>query len=124
MEEPNRFQKLVLAAKQKIQEISPTDAARELESGNATLVDVRSDADWQAGHARDAKHLERGEIELEIEEQIPDLDQPIICYCGGGSRSALVTESLQKMGYRNVRSMKGGFRGWKAAGLPTTDLSS
>jgi len=124
MEEPNRFQKLVLAAKEKIKEISPNDAARELESGNATLIDVRADADWKAGHARDAKHLERGEIELEIEEQIPDLDQPIICYCGGGSRSALVTESLQKMGYRNVRSMKGGFRGWKAAGLPTTNLSS
>jgi rhodanese-related sulfurtransferase len=58
-------------------------------------------------------------IEVEIEEQVPDLDQQIICYCGGGSRSALVAESLQKMGYRNVRSMSGGFRGWKAAGLPT-----
>ena len=115
---------MVLAAREKIREISPNDAARELESGAATLIDVRSDADWKAGHARDAKHLERGEIELEIEEQIPDLDQPIICYCGGGSRSALVTESLQKMGYRNVRSMKGGFRAWKAAGLPSTDLSS
>ena len=119
MEKPNRFQKLVLAAKEKIKEISPNDAARELESGNATLIDVRSGDDWTAGHARDARHLERGEIELEIEEQIPDLDQPIICYCGGGSRSALVTESLQKMGYRNVRSIKGGFRAWKAAGLPT-----
>jgi rhodanese-related sulfurtransferase len=124
MEEPNRFQKLVLAAREKIEEISPNDAARELESGRAALIDVRSGNDWKTGHAQDAKHLERGEIELEIEEQIPDLDQPIICYCGGGSRSALVTESLQKMGYRNVRSMKGGFRAWKAAGLPTTDLSS
>lgn len=120
MEEPNRFQKLVLAAREKIKEISPNDASRELQTGNATLIDVRSEADWTAGHARAAQHLERGEIELEIEEQIPDLDQPIICYCGGGSRSALVTESLQKMGYRNVRSMQGGFRAWKAAGLPTT----
>ncbi len=57
---------------------------------------------------------------MEIEEQVPDLDQRIICYCGGGSRSSLVTESLQKMGYRNVRSMSGGFRAWKAAGLPTS----
>jgi len=122
MKEPNRFQKLVLAAKEKIREISPNDVARELENGSATLIDVRSDADWKMSHARDAKHLERGEIELEIEETIPDLDQPIICYCGGGSRSALVTESLQKMGYRNVRSMKGGFRAWKAAGLPTDGL--
>jgi phage shock protein E len=119
VEEPNRFQKLVLAAKEKIKEISPHDAARELDDGSATLIDVRSDADWKQGHARDAKHLERGEIELEIEEQFPDLDQRIICYCGGGSRSALVAESLQKMGYHNVRSVKGGFRAWKAAGLPT-----
>ena len=119
MEEPNRFQKLVIAAKEQITEISPNDAAAELGCGAATLIDVRSDADWNTGHARGAKHLERGEIELEIEEQIPDLDQRIICYCGGGSRSALVAESLQKMGYRNVRSVKGGFRAWKAAGLPT-----
>ena len=62
---------------------------------------------------------DKGEVEVEIEEQVPDLEQRIICYCGGGSRSALVTESLQKMGYRNVRSMTGGFRGWKTAGLPT-----
>ena len=57
-------------------------------------------------------------IELEIEEQIPDPKKPIICYCGGGSRSALVAESLQKMGYENVRSMAGGLRAWKAEGLP------
>lgn len=92
----------------------------EVGCGAATLVDVRSTEAWKAGHARGAKHLERGESEVEIEEQVPDLDQRIICYCGGGSRSSLVTESLQKMGYRNVRSMSGGFRAWKAAGLPTS----
>jgi rhodanese-related sulfurtransferase len=119
MEEPNRFQKLVAEAKSYIKEISPNDAALELSSGAATLIDVRSDEDWKAGHARGAKHLNRGEVEVEIEEQVPDLDQRIICYCGGGSRSALVAESLQKMGYRNVRSMTGGFRGWETAGLPT-----
>ena len=85
------------------------------------MIDVRSEEDWKSGHARGARHLCRGEIEVEIEEAIPDLDQRIICYCGGGSRSALVAESLQKMGYRNVRSMTGGFRAWQAAGLPTTD---
>jgi rhodanese-related sulfurtransferase len=119
MGQPNRFQKLVAEAKRYIKEISPNDAALELGSGTATLIDVRSDEDWKAGHAPGAKHLNRGEVEVEIEEQVPDLDQRIICYCGGGSRSALVAESLQKMGYRNVRSMTGGFRGWKTAGLPT-----
>jgi phage shock protein E len=120
MEQPNRFQKLVAEAKKQIQEISPNDARHEVGCGAATLIDVRSDEDWQAGHARGAKHLSRGEIEVEIEEQVPDLDQRIICYCGGGSRSALVAESLQKMGYRNVRSMSGGYREWKAANLPTS----
>jgi phage shock protein E len=119
MEHPSRFHQLVAEAKRKITEISPEDAMREADSGEATLVDVRSADDWDTEHAHGAKHLERGEIELEIEEEVPDLDQRIICYCGGGSRSALVAESLQKMGYRNVRSMNGGFRAWKAAGLPT-----
>ncbi len=121
MEQPNRFQKLVAEAKKNIKEISPNEATHEVAYGAATLLDVRSDKDWQAGHARGAKHLNRGEIEVEIEEQVPDLDQRIICYCGGGSRSALVAESLQRMGYRNVRSMSGGFRAWKAAGLPTKE---
>ena len=119
MADLNRFQKLVAEAKKNIREISPNDAVHEVGCGAAILIDVRSDEDWKAGHARGAKHLNRGEIELEIEEQVPDLNQRIICYCGGGSRSALVSESLQKMGYTNVRSMTGGFREWKAAGLPT-----
>ena len=118
MERLNRFQKLVVAAKEQIREISPDDAVHEVGCGAAMLIDVRSKEHWNAGHARGAKHLERGEIEVEIEEMVPDLDQRVICYCGGGSRAALVAESLQKMGYRNVRSLKGGFRGWKAAGLP------
>jgi len=119
MEKPDRFQKLVAEAKKHIVEISPNDARHEVGCGAATLIDIRSEQDWKEGHARGAKHLERGEVELEIEELVPDLDQRIICYCGGGSRSALVTESLQKMGYRNVRSIAGGFRAWQAAGLPT-----
>jgi rhodanese-related sulfurtransferase len=119
MGQPNRFQKLVAEAKQHITEISPEDARRETESGDAALIDVREECDWRAGHARGATHLSRGVIELEIEEQVPDLKKPIICYCGGGSRSALVAESLQKMGYENVRSLAGGMRAWKEAGLPT-----
>jgi phage shock protein E len=123
MTEPNRFQKLVTEAKKNVAEISPQDAVHETGCGAAILIDVRGDEEWQAGHASGARHLDRGEIELEIEEQIPDLDQRIICYCGGGSRSALVAESLQKMGYRNVRSMAGGFRAWQAAGLPSAGAS-
>ena len=121
MEEPNRFQKLVAQAKQHIAEISPAEARKQIEGGEAVLIDVREEADWQEGHAKGAKHLSRGVIELEIEEQIPDVKKPIICYCGGGSRSALVAESLQKMGYENVRSMAGGLRAWKEAGLPSED---
>lgn len=119
MEQPNRFQKLVAQAKQHITEISAADARNEAEGGKAVLIDVREESDWREGHAEGAKHLSRGVIELEIEEEIPDLQEPIICYCGGGSRSALVAESLQKMGYENVRSMAGGLRAWKEAALPT-----
>ena len=115
----NRFQKLVAEAKKNIIEISPSEAQAQTERGDTVLLDVREDEDWREDHAKGAKHLNRGEVELEIEEQVPDLKTPIICYCGGGSRSALVAESLQKMGYENVRSMAGGFRAWKEAGLPS-----
>src|SRR3954463_9802558 len=113
----NRFQKLVQDAKTRITEISPEEAAREVDRG-ALLIDVREDEDWQAGHVPGAAHLSRGTIELEIEEAAPALETPIICHCGGGSRSALVAESLQRMGYTNVKSIAGGFKAWKAAGLP------
>ena len=119
MEQPNRFQKLVAEAKKQISEISPTEARNQVDGGEAVLIDVREEGDWQQGHAHGAKHLSRGVIELEIEEEIPDVKRPIICYCGGGSRSALVAESLQKMGYENVRSMAGGLRAWQEEGLPT-----
>jgi rhodanese-related sulfurtransferase len=115
----NRFQKLVAEAKKNIAEISPAEAQAQTERGDAVLIDVREEEDWREDHAKGAKHLGRGMIELEIEEQVPDTKTPIICYCGGGSRSALVTETLQKMGYENVRSLAGGFRAWKDAGLPS-----
>jgi rhodanese-related sulfurtransferase len=117
----NRFQKLVAKAKENVTEISPDEAQAQTERGDAVLIDVREGEDWREEHAKGAKHLERGTIELEIEERVPDLKTPIICYCGGGSRSALVTESLKKMGYENVRSLAGGFRAWKEAGLPSAD---
>jgi rhodanese-related sulfurtransferase len=123
MEQPNRFQKLVAEAKKNITEISPAEAKERLEHG-AIAIDVREESDFREGHIAGAKHLSRGIVELEIEDEIPDLEQPIICYCGGGGRSALVTESLQKMGYKNVRSVAGGLRGWKAEGLPISPNES
>ena len=115
----SRFQKLVAEAKKNISEISPAEAQQQTDRGDAVLIDVREEEDWREDHAKGAKHLSRGSIELEIEEQVPDPKTPIVCYCGGGSRSALVAESLQKMGYENVRSLAGGFRAWKEAGLPS-----
>lgn len=118
MEQPNRFQRLVADAKTRIKETMPEDAQRAAGNG-ALLIDVRESDDFRAGHAEGAMHLSKGVIELEIEEQAPDLNTPIICYCGGGSRSALAADNLQKMGYTNVQSLAGGLRAWKEAGLPT-----
>ena len=120
MAEHARFQKLVAEAKKKITEISPQDAAAKLKGGEATIVDVREKDEWDNEHIPDAIHMSRGTIELDIEEKVPDTNTMIICHCGGGGRSALASESLQKMGYKNVRSIAGGFKAWKAAGLPTT----
>ena len=120
MDQPNRFQKLVADAKHRITEISAGEAQKQVENGDAVLIDVREVSEWKQGHAAGAQHLSRGVIEVEIEDQIPDVNQPVICYCGGGGRSALVAENLQKMGYRNVRSLAGGMRAWNEAGLPTT----
>ena len=119
MAEPKRYEKLVADTKENIREISPTDVAVKMKSDNVVLVDVREKEEWDEGHIPDAIHLSRGTIELDIEEKVPDAETMIICHCGGGGRSALAAESLQKMGYKNVRSMSGGFKTWKALGLPT-----
>jgi rhodanese-related sulfurtransferase len=120
MAEHTRFEKLVADAKKNITEISPQEAASKLKSGEAMIVDVREKDEWDEQHIPGAIHLSRGTIELDIEEKVPDPNAMIICHCGGGGRSALAAESLQKMGYKNVRSMAGGFKAWKAAGLPAT----
>ena len=120
MAEHARFEKLVAEAKKNIQEISPRDAASALERGDALLIDVRDHDEWAEGHIPGARNFSRGTLELEIEQAAPDLSAPIITHCGGGGRSALAAESLQRMGYRNVKSMAGGFKAWKAAGLPAT----
>jgi len=120
MAEHKGFQELVADAKKKITEISPTNAAAKSKSSNAVIVDVREKDEWDEEHIPDAVHMSRGMLELEIEDKFLDREMTIICHCGGGGRSALAAESLQKMGYKNVRSMVGGFKAWKAAGLPTT----
>jgi phage shock protein E len=114
------YEKLVAEAKKKITEISPQDAAARSKSGEAVIVDVRETDEWDEEHIPGAMHMSRGTIELDMEEKVPDANAMIICHCGGGGRSALAAESLQKMGYKNVRSMAGGFKAWKAAGLPST----
>ena len=122
MAEHKGFQDLVADAKKKITEISPTDAAAKAKSSSdAVIVDVREKDEFDESHIPDAVHMSRGMVELEVEEKFPDRNTTIICHCGGGGRSALAAESLQKMGYKNVRSMAGGFRAWKTAGLPTTN---
>jgi rhodanese-related sulfurtransferase len=120
MAEHKGFQDLVANAKKKITEISPTDAAAKAQSSDAVIVDVREKDEFDEDHIPDAVHMSRGLLELEVEEKFPDRNTTIICHCGGGGRSALAAESLQKMGYKNVRSMAGGFKAWKGAGLPTT----
>ena len=111
------FREMVDAAKARIKEVT-IDEVRKL-VGKETIVDLREDSEWNAGHLPGAVHLSRGVLEHRAEKQLPDKDAPIVLYCGGGSRSALGADTLQEMGYTNVRSMAGGFRGWKAAGNPT-----
>ena len=116
----DKFERLVAEAKKNITEISPAEAAAKAKSGEAFIIDVRDQDEWDEGHIPEAIHLGRGTIELEIEEKVPDPNAMIICHCGGGGRSALAAESLQRMGYKNVRSMAGGLKAWKAAELPTS----
>ena len=113
-----RFNQITADAKGRVREVSPSEASREQAEG-AVLVDVRESEEFAGGHVRDAVHLSKGLLELRIEDAVPDTSTPIICYCGGGSRSALAADNLQKMGYTNVASMAGGFKAWRAEGLPT-----
>ncbi len=82
------------------------------------MIDVREESEWAAGHAPGAEHLGKGVIERDIEARVPDRNAEIILYCGGGFRSALSADSLQKMGYKNVASMAGGWRAWQEDGAP------
>lgn len=109
------FQDLVAEAKNEIREISISDLKNQLmQRQDLVLLDVREPADYQGAHIPGAINLPRGLLELDIDEMVPNQDQPIVAYCGGGSRSALAAQTLQTMGYENVYSLAGGYKGWIA----------
>jgi rhodanese-related sulfurtransferase len=113
------FLALVDAARRGVRETTVPAVAQRLARGETFhLVDVREDDEWRAGRARGAIHLGKGVIERDIETRIPGKSDPIVLYCGGGFRSVLAAEALQKMGYTRVESMDGGMRAWREAGLP------
>ncbi len=115
-----QFLKLVDDSKTRIREISVDEVVKKLKSGEKFyFVDVREDSEWDQGRAKGSIHIGRGVLERDVENRIPDPASAIILYCGGGFRSALAADNLQKMGYRNVQSMSGGWRGWLEAGAPT-----
>lgn len=114
-----RFLALVDEAKARIEETDVRTVKARLDRGDRFhLVDVREESEWEAGRIPGAIHLGKGVIERDIEQAIPDTGAEIVLYCGGGYRSALAADNLRKMGYTNVRSMDGGYRGWKEAGYP------
>ena len=119
MKHSEGFLKLVNDAKTRIREVTVAETQKRLKiNSKAKLIDVREDNEWAEGHARGAIHMGRGVIERDIVHQIPDKSAEIILYCGGGYRSALAADNLQKMGYTNVLSMAGGWTAWKEAKAP------
>ena len=113
-----RFLRLVDDARSRIRETSVDEVQRKLDSGEKfLLIDVREESEYAIDHLPGAVHLSKGILERDIEARVPGMDTPMILYCGGGFRSALAADNLQKMGYRNVLSMDGGIRGWREKGL-------
>jgi rhodanese-related sulfurtransferase len=130
MKHSEGFLKLVNDAKSRIREVTVAETKERLaQNSDAKLIDVREDNEWEAEHAAGAMHLGKGIIERDIETTVPGKNTEMILYCGGGYRSALVTDVLQMMGYTNVFSMAGGWKAWKAAGgeiegkKPSTDYT-
>ena len=114
------FLKLVEDSKTRIGETDIREVKRRLDAGDKFhLVDVREESEWARGRLPGAVHLSKGVIERDIEKVIPEKSAPIVLYCGGGFRSALAADNLQKMGYTSVISMDGGWRAWNEAGYPT-----
>ncbi|HEY3579446.1 MAG TPA: rhodanese-like domain-containing protein [Pyrinomonadaceae bacterium] len=120
MKHSEGFLKLVDDAKSRVREVSVAETQQRMrDDNNVKLIDVREDHEWDDAHAAGAIHLGKGIIERDIEATVPDKDTELILYCGGGFRSALAGDELQKMGYTNVFSMAGGWKAWKEAGGET-----
>jgi rhodanese-related sulfurtransferase len=116
---PPRFLKIVDDARSRVRETNVDEVKARLDRGDKfVLVDVREDREFDADHIAGAVHLGKGIIERDIESKYPALDTPLVLYCGGGFRSALAADNLQKMGYTNVISMDGGIRGWREKSYP------
>ena len=119
MKHSNKFLAIVEDAKSRIRETTMEAVRSDLAGGVPfELVDTREESEWNAAHAAGATHLGKGIIERDIEARVPDVDTKLVLYCGGGYRSALAADALQKMGYRNVYSLAGGWRAWKLAEMP------
>ncbi len=115
------FLKLVNDAKSRVKEMDIAAYQRYVADGHAhLLIDVREDNEFTAGHARNAIHLGKGIIERDIETSVPDRATPLVLYCGGGFRSALAADALQRMGYTDVTSLDGGWKAYKVSGLPVS----
>ena len=120
MQHSPQFLRLVSEVKPRVKETNVAEVKKRIDGGEKfLLVDVREDNEWANGHVPGAVHMSRGIIERDIVAKVPEASTKMILYCGGGFRSALVADNLQKMGYTNVESMDGGWRGWLEAGLPT-----
>lgn len=116
-----RFLQIVQDAKKRIREVTVDDVKKKLDQGEKfQLVDVREESEFAKDHLPGAIHLGKGVIERDVETKVPGLNTPLVLYCGGGFRSALAADNLQKMGYTNVLSMDGGIRDWRDKGLPLT----
>ena len=120
-----RFLKISEEARAKVHEVDNAAVKKRLDAKDPKLkvIDVREDHEWQKGHVPGAVHLGRGILERDIEKLVPNVDDELVLYCGGGFRSALAAESLQRMGYKNVHSMAGGWTGWTERGFPTETKS-
>ena len=117
MKHSEGFLTIVNDAKSRIREVTVAETRKRLaQNAGVKLIDVREDHEWEAGHAAGATHLGKGIIERDIETTVPDKNTEMILYCGGGYRSALAADALQRMGYTNVYSMAGGWKAWKEAG--------
>lgn len=121
MKHSTGFLAIVNDAKSRVRETTPEAVRQDWADGiEFNLVDTREESEWNAAHAEGAIHLGKGVIERDIERVIPDVNAKIVIYCAGGYRSALAADALQKMGYRNVLSLAGGWRAWNAAEMPVS----